>query len=101
MFPTSYQSYGMPSYYQPFYRTDSDDYYRYANGYVYEIDRDTGLIEDIIPLLPGLWRRADAAAGYSAYNVPYQYRGALLRTRTTIITATRRARSTRSIRDPA
>ena len=52
-----------------------DDYYRYANGYVYEIDRDTGLIDDVDPASGSrLWRRADAAGRYSYYNVPYQYR---------------------------
>ena len=77
VFPTSYSSFAMPSYYQPFYQDTSDDYYRYANGYMYEIDRDNGLIEDIIPLYDqgyGVGQMLPPA--YSYYNLPYQYRSA-------------------------
>ena len=79
MFPTSYSSFGMPSYYQPFYQDNSDDYYRYANGYMYEIDRDNGLIEDIIPLYDqgyGVGQMLPPA--YSYYNLPYQYRSSYM-----------------------
>ncbi|WP_310468161.1 hypothetical protein [Sphingomonas sp.] len=74
-FPSAYSSYSMPSYYQPFYRDNGDDYYRYANGNVYEIDRDTGMIEDIVPLMAGGYGVGQMLPySYSAYNVPYQYR---------------------------
>ena len=76
-FPYGFNSpaYYMPSYYQPFYRDSADDYYRYSNGYAYEIDRRTGLIEDIIPLYDqgfGIGQMLPASYGY--YNLPYQYR---------------------------
>jgi hypothetical protein len=76
MFPSAYSSYMVPNQYQPFYRDNSDDYYRYANGYVYEVDRDSGLIESMIPLMSnGYGMGQMLPPSYSAYNVPYQYRG--------------------------
>ena len=71
--------YYVPSYYQSFYPSYSgygdDDYYRYANGYVYEIDGDSGYIEDVIPLLDrGYGVGQMLPVSYSYYNVPYQYR---------------------------
>jgi hypothetical protein len=67
--------YSVPSYYQSFYPSYGDDYYRYANGYVYEIDGNTGYIEDVIPLLDrGYGVGQMLPVGYSYYNVPYQYR---------------------------
>ena len=76
-FPYQGPSYYVPTYYQSFYPDYGydDDYYRYANGYVYEIDGDTGYIEDVIPLLDrGYGVGQILPAGYSYYNVPYQYR---------------------------
>lgn len=74
-FPTAYSSYMLPTGLQPFYPATSQDYYRYANGYVYEIDGRTGLIEDVDPLLGyGYGYGQIMPATYSAYNVPYQYR---------------------------
>ena len=66
----------MPNQYRAFYPDNSDDYYRYANGYVYEVDRDSGLIESMIPLMAGGYGMGQMLPpSYSAYNVPYQYRG--------------------------
>jgi len=74
-FPYSGSSYQVPSAYQPFYPSYGDDYYRYANGYAYEIDGRTGLIENVVPLLDhGYGVGQMLPAGYSYYNVPYQYR---------------------------
>ena len=71
--------YYVPSDYQSFYPSYGNygggDYYRYANGYVYEIDGRSGYIEDVIPLLDrGYGVGQMLPAGYSYYNVPYQYR---------------------------
>ena len=75
MFPSAYSNYHVPSQYQAFYPDSRDDYYRYANGYVYEVDRDSGLIESMIPLMAGGYGMGQMLpASYSAYNVPYQYR---------------------------
>ena len=76
-FPTTYNTpnYFVPTTYRPFFRDRNDDYFRYANGYVYEIDRDTGLIENMTPLLDrGYGMGQMLPASYGAYNVPYQYR---------------------------
>ncbi|HEU0285047.1 MAG TPA: hypothetical protein VFR52_07890 [Sphingomicrobium sp.] len=78
-FPYQGPSYYVPSNYQSFYPDYGydDDYYRYANGYVYEIDGSSGYIEDVIPLLDrGYGVGQMLPAGYSYYNVPYQYREA-------------------------
>ena len=74
-FPSAYSNYHVPSYYQPFYQDSFDDYYRYNNGYVYEIDRRSGLIEDIIPLYDrGFGMGQMLPASYNYYNLPYPYR---------------------------
>jgi hypothetical protein len=68
-------SYYVPSYYQSFYPDTPYDYYRYDNGYVYRLDAGSGMIEDVIPLLDrGYGMGQMLPAGYSYYNVPYQYR---------------------------
>lgn len=68
-------SYYVPSYYQPFYADSPYDYYRYDDGYVYRIDAGSGYIEDVYPLLDrGYGVGQLMPAGYSYYNVPYQYR---------------------------
>ena len=82
LFPTAYSNYYLPTGLQPFYANSrcgyspyQDDYYRYANGYVYEIDCRTGLIEDVDPMLGyGYGYGQMMPLTYSAYNVPYQYR---------------------------
>jgi hypothetical protein len=74
-FPSAYSSYMVPTQYQAFYPDSRDDYYRYANGYVYQVDRGSGLIENLIPLMAnGYGMGQMLPASYSAYNVPYQYR---------------------------
>ena len=74
-FPATYMNSYVPNYYQPFYRDNQDDYYRFANGYVYEIDRGSGMIENMIPLMAnGYGVGQMLPAGYSAYNVPFEYR---------------------------
>ncbi|HEX2802654.1 MAG TPA: hypothetical protein VHN55_01535 [Sphingomicrobium sp.] len=75
VFPTSYNSYGLPMAYQPFYPAMANNNYRYANGYIYEVNPYTGLIEDVDPMLGyGYGYGQMLPATYSAYNVPYQYR---------------------------
>jgi hypothetical protein len=74
-FPMSYNNYYMPTSLQPFYANSPYDCPRYANGYVYEVDCVTGLIEDVDPLMGyGYGYGQMMPATYSAYNVPYQYR---------------------------
>ena len=74
-FPNYYQSSYLPDYYRPFYQDYGNDYYRYANGYIYEVDGFSNRIEDVIPAygygygVGQMW-----PSDYSYYNVPYQYR---------------------------
>ena len=76
MFPSAFANAFVPSPYQAFYPDTPDDYYRFANGYVYEIDRDTGMIESMVPLMAnGYGMGQMLPLSYSAYNLPYQYRG--------------------------
>ena len=76
MFPSAYSNHYVPQPYQAFYPDNRDDYYRFANGYVYEIDRDTGMVENMVPLMAGGYGMGQMLpASYSAYNLPYQYRG--------------------------
>ena len=75
--PVGYNAYnyGLPTAYQPFYPQTPYADYRYANGYVYEVDPYTGLIRDVDPMLGyGYGYGQMMPAAYSAYNVPYQYR---------------------------
>ena len=44
--PSGYDIYNVPIDYRDRYADSDDEYYRYANGYVYRVDYDTGLIED-------------------------------------------------------
>jgi hypothetical protein len=88
-FPAAYSNSFLPMGLQPFYASSScgyspyrsnflsgsNDYYRYANGYVYEVDCRTGLVEDVDPMLGyGYGYGQMMPLTYSAYNVPYQYR---------------------------
>lgn len=76
MFPSAYSNYYVPQQYRAFYPDSQDDYYRFANGYVYGIDRDSGMIESMVPLMAnGYGMGQMLPLSYSAYNVPYQYRG--------------------------
>lgn len=74
-FPSAYPYYAMPAAYQPFYPSSPYYDYRYADGYMYQVDPYTGLIEDVDPLLGyGYGYGQMMPLAYSAYNVPYQYR---------------------------
>ena len=71
-----YRDYNIPTGYRPFYNDTDDFYYRYDdNGYIYRVDRNTGLVSGLIPLLGGGFSVGQVLpAGYDIYNVPLQYR---------------------------
>ncbi|QNM82159.1 hypothetical protein H8M03_08990 [Sphingomonas sabuli] len=76
VFPQGYNNYAMPSAYQPFYPASAQTNYRYANGYMYEIDPYSRTIQNVNPMLGyGYGYGQMLPANYSVYNVPYQYRG--------------------------
>jgi hypothetical protein len=74
-FPLSGAGYAVPSYYSSFYPDTQYSAYRYDDGYLYQVDPYSGLVEDVSPMLGyGYGVGQMLPAGYSAYNVPYQYR---------------------------
>jgi hypothetical protein len=75
MMPATYSAYNVPYQYRPFYQDTSSAYYRYAPGAIYQVDPTTSLITAVAALLTGgMTVGQQLPAGYSAYNVPYQYR---------------------------
>lgn len=72
--PDYYRDYDR-SFYSDFLLDDDDYYYRYDDGYMYRVDRDYNIVAGLIPLLGGGYSMGQPyPLGYSAYNVPYQYR---------------------------
>ena len=74
-FPNYYMNSYVPPYYSAFYPDTPYSTYRYANGYVYEIDPFTGMVEDIDPAYGygyGVGQMWPSSYGY--YNVPLAYR---------------------------
>jgi hypothetical protein len=68
-------TYNVPVQYRPWYADDAEEYYRYGDGAIYQVDRQGGLIESIVSLLAGdLAVGQPLPAGYDVYNVPYDYR---------------------------
>jgi len=73
--PSYYDPYPVPQYYQDYYNLGSPNAYRYADDVLYRVDPQSGMIESIAALLTG-----DTFAvgqplpmGYDVYNVPYGY----------------------------
>ncbi len=74
-FPAAYANNYLPTSLRPFYPASADTSYRYANGYVYQVNPLTGQVQDVNPTLGyGYGYGQMMPATYSAYNVPYQYR---------------------------
>lgn len=48
--PIAYSAYNVPLAYRDQYFDNDDDWYRYANGYIYRVDPVTGLIDEAIPI---------------------------------------------------
>jgi hypothetical protein len=74
-FPTAYANSYMPTGLRSFYPNTPYTSHRYANGYVYQVNPATGLIQNVNPMLGyGYGFGQMMPATYSAYNLPYQYR---------------------------
>ncbi len=76
-FPVAYYgSYNVPDEYRDWYQDNPDSFYRYdESGGIYQVDRGSGLIESILPLLGGGFGIGELLpAGYDAYNLPVSYR---------------------------
>ena len=48
--PPAYSTYNVPLAYRDQYYDRDDEWYRYANGYIYQVDPHSGLIEEAIPV---------------------------------------------------
>ena len=75
LLPSSYSSYNVPFQYRDMYYDTSDYGYWYAPGAIYQYDPQTSLISSVAALLsPGMTIGQPMPMGYSAYNVPLDYR---------------------------
>jgi hypothetical protein len=74
-YPSPYNFYNVPVQYSSYWPDSSDNYYRYGNGAIYQVDPRTSTIQGIVALLAGdLSVGQPLPMGYSAYNVPLAYR---------------------------
>ena len=48
--PQAYSTYNVPLAYRDQYFDSNNDWYRYANGYIYRVDPNNGLIQEAIPV---------------------------------------------------
>lgn len=75
MLPSSYGYYNVPYQYRDMYYNTSDYGYWYAPGAIYQYDPKSSLITSVAALLsPGMTIGQPMPMGYSAYNVPLDYR---------------------------
>ena len=76
IWPSQYQSVGLPPYYQDYYGLGASDGYRYYDDTLYRVDPQSNAITAIAALLTG--NSIDVGQrmpqGYDVYNVPYSYR---------------------------
>jgi hypothetical protein len=75
MIPSSYDYYNLPMQYRGIYPASANNGYWYAPGAIYQYDQGSSLITSVASLLsPGFAVGQQLPMGYSAYNVPYDYR---------------------------
>ncbi len=77
LLPTSYNTYNVPLAYRSSYYDTNDAWYRYGDGYIYQVDPYSRRIEASYPLYGAyddymIGQRWPTA--YPGYNVPYAYR---------------------------
>jgi len=74
-YPQPFNFYNVPVQYSSYWPDGGDNYYRYGNGAIYQVDPRTSAITSIVGLLAGdLAVGQPLPLGYSAYNVPLAYR---------------------------
>ena len=75
MLPASYNTYNVPYGYRDRYYDTADNWYRYNDGNIYQVDPRTRLIEDMYPMSYGGFAVGSPMPyGFDDYNVPYGYR---------------------------
>lgn len=79
--PLGYDVYNVPFAYRGYYPDTRDYLYRYDNGAIYRVNRDSMLVDGIAALLTGgagglggLGVGDPLPLGYDAYNMPFAYR---------------------------
>lgn len=85
MLPLGYDVYNVPYAYRDTFYDSSDAWYRYDDGYIYQVDPYTRMIEGMYPVSYGQYAVGypapayasyggyGAYAGYPSYAVPYDY----------------------------
>lgn len=76
VWPASYQSAPLPTYYSDYYRLGDDRSYRYADNVIYRVNPETAAITSVAGLLTGddIAIGQPMPRGYDVYNVPVAYR---------------------------
>jgi len=74
--PAGYPAYPVPEQYQGLYYASPDYDYRYYEGGIYQVDRDSQIVTALAALVTGnnLSVGGMLPVGYDAYNLPYEYR---------------------------
>ena len=75
MYPSDFNYYNVPYQYQSYYPDGGNMLYRYGDGAIYGLNPQTQAVQSIVALLAGdLGVGQRLPMGYSAYNLPLQYR---------------------------
>ena len=74
--PSTYEPFAMPGYYERYYGLGPYDSYRYADNVIYRVDPETAAITSVAALLTGdqFAMGQPMPLGYDVYNVPWDYR---------------------------
>ena len=76
MLPAGYDAYNVPYQYRSAYFDTDDSMYRYDDGYIYQVDPRSRIIETAIPVsYPGYAVGYPVPAAYPGYAVPAAYSG--------------------------
>jgi len=76
VWPSYYEPYQLPTYYEQYYGLGPYQSYRYADNVIYRLDPETAAITSVAALLTGddFVVGQPMPMGYDIYNVPYGYR---------------------------
>ncbi|MBA2467224.1 MAG: hypothetical protein H0V46_06440, partial [Sphingomonas sp.] len=75
--PASYGAYNVPLSYRANYRDTDDSWYRYGDGYIYQMEPSSRLVQARYPLYSDNYYVGQPwPVAYPDYNVPYGYRSA-------------------------
>ena len=73
--PLGYDAYNVPYAYRSRYYDTADSWYRYDDGYIYQVDPYSRIVEASYPIYDnGYYVGQPWPVAYPAYNVPYGYR---------------------------